>query len=165
MHHHHCVAFFGLALFLSSPIFGAVPGADSAQNLNDVVIQINDDHHMGWDSGRLAVDITNDPRDTLVIEFRAHRREAITALSVSTNRWTIDLTKAVGPLKHPYASRIAVVVRKWNSTETLLFIDLPFETGSRTNGNSKCNGLQIEVRNGVAVSQTTHVTTEGRCEY
>jgi hypothetical protein len=141
------------------------PSHATAEQLNDKVIRVYEDNHIGWDIGRLAITVPEAPMEDLVVEFKALRRERLTSLSVHTSRWTLDLSGAVKELYHPYPSRITVVVREWNLKHTLLFLDLPFEMQNNDGEHAECVSLQLEVLNGKLIDKTTHVTATERCMY
>lgn len=156
---------YGAALVSQILLLAASANADPVRDPNDVVVQTNDLHHIGWDRGRLEVDAPNNPTDTLVVTFRGRRREALSALAVQVRGSSVDLTDAVKALAHPYVSRIALIVREWSATSTLFFVDLPYGSGSRTGNDFECDALQIKIVNGTVVGQTVHATPEGRCEF
>jgi hypothetical protein len=135
-----------------------------AKDLNDVVIQNYDDNHIGWNSGRMTIDIPTAPRDVLVIDFKAKKREKITALTVHTSRWSVNLTGVVARLPRPYPSRMSVIVREWSADKTLFFINLPFEIKTKSDGDI-CNALEVSVENARVVSNTILPTSLDRCVY
>jgi hypothetical protein len=136
-----------------------------AEKLEEVIVANYDDNHIGWDAGRMMINIPSNPPDNLIVEFRGQKRAKLDRLILKTKKWSVDLSKFVRDLDHPFPSRISVIVRKSISGNMLITLNLPFQPVHGPNGEFNCDAIEIAIENSVILSNITMTTPQDRCTF
>jgi hypothetical protein len=137
------------------------------QDLSNVEVQNYDDFHIGWDSGRLEIEVPGKKLGSITLKFSSKERRQITLLKLVSGRWSVDMTSLVTALPRPFPTRISVIIHAWSGdgATSSISVSLPFEASSELRGESDCEAMEFLIKDGKIAQHEIVRTPPERCVY
>ncbi len=145
---------------------GVASAADDAVETGIILQGDERPRDLGWTAGDMTVVMENSgaTKNYVTLKFNGERKGPLRVVTITTNFWTLDVSKYIQKIRVPYISRAVLVVGRLTDEGRIIELgfSLPYSDVTVDHAD-RCMTLELGILNGRVISNDHFAAPSERC--